>query len=266
MIFFYVCMAFSGSIHLNLSQKSKKRLKSTSKPTWRARDPLHAVGEWNTNVTPKGRTVPGPLGRRDPGITQPQTYSPLPKTAPDKRTETQKGKEYFTHGKLKTRKGDATRQRRSRKRAPPMSITEMLVIFLLLQAPRTTLDPKDTWSTRSSGKKRCQKMGLFASKMAKQTANGHKISDSDSVTPTFRYVQSVHPQYPSCSQHGKNSPAVPCWRKKNLNTDPMTSSDVRSRLTSNNSSRCSELNSGPCLQDTFAPRKSSRNENSDRNH
>ena len=44
-----------------------------------------------------------------------------------------------------------------------------------------------------------------------------------------------------------------------LNTDPMTSSDVRPRLTSNNSSRCSELNSGPCLQDTFAPRKSSRN-------
>jgi hypothetical protein len=260
-IFFYVCMAFSGSIHLNLSQKSKKRLKSTSKPTWRARDPLHAVGEWNTNVTPKGRTVLGPLGRRDPGITQPQTYSPLPKRAPDKRTETQKGKEYFTHGKLKTRKGDATRQRRSRICAPPMSITEMLVIFLLLQAPRTTLDPKDTWSTRSSGKKRCQKMGLFASKMAKQTAK--------TVTPTFRYVQSVHPQYPSCSQHGKNSPAVPCWRKKNLNTDPMTSSDVRSRLTSKNLSRCSELNSGPCLQDTFAPRKSSwsnMNENSDRNH
>ena len=44
-----------------------------------------------------------------------------------------------------------------------------------------------------------------------------------------------------------------------LNTDPLTYSDVRPRLTSNNSSRCSELNSGPHLQDTFAPRKSSRN-------
>ena len=44
-----------------------------------------------------------------------------------------------------------------------------------------------------------------------------------------------------------------------LNTDPLTYSDVRPRLTSNNSSRCSELNSGPRLQDTFAPRKSSRN-------
>ena len=44
-----------------------------------------------------------------------------------------------------------------------------------------------------------------------------------------------------------------------LNTDPLTYSDVRPRLTSNNPSRCSELNSGPRLQDTFAPRKSSRN-------
>ena len=44
-----------------------------------------------------------------------------------------------------------------------------------------------------------------------------------------------------------------------LNTDPLTPSDVRTRLTSNNSSRCSELNSGPRLQDTFTPRKSSRN-------
>ena len=44
-----------------------------------------------------------------------------------------------------------------------------------------------------------------------------------------------------------------------LNTDPLTYSDVRTRLTSNNSSRCSELNSGPRLQDTFTPRKSSRN-------
>ena len=44
-----------------------------------------------------------------------------------------------------------------------------------------------------------------------------------------------------------------------LNTDPLTYSDVRPRLTSNNSCRCSELNSGPRLQDTFAPRKSSRN-------
>ena len=43
-----------------------------------------------------------------------------------------------------------------------------------------------------------------------------------------------------------------------LNTDPLTYSDVRPRLTSNNSSRSSELNSGSRLQDTFAPRKSPR--------
>ena len=44
-----------------------------------------------------------------------------------------------------------------------------------------------------------------------------------------------------------------------LNTDPLTYSDVRPRLISNNSSRCPELNSGPHLKDTFTPRKSSRN-------
>ena len=44
-----------------------------------------------------------------------------------------------------------------------------------------------------------------------------------------------------------------------LNTDPLTYSDVRPRLNSNNSSRCPELNSGPHLKDTFTPRKSSRN-------
>ena len=43
------------------------------------------------------------------------------------------------------------------------------------------------------------------------------------------------------------------------NTDPMTYSDVRPWPISNNSSRCSEHNSGPHLKDKFTPRKSSRN-------
>ena len=43
------------------------------------------------------------------------------------------------------------------------------------------------------------------------------------------------------------------------NTNPLTSSDVRPRLISNNSGRCSEHNSGPHLKDKFTPRKSSRN-------
>ena len=43
------------------------------------------------------------------------------------------------------------------------------------------------------------------------------------------------------------------------NTDPLTYSDVRPWPISNNSSRCSEHNSGPHLKDKFTPRKSSRN-------